>query len=77
MRQILFAYVMIYAGAVSFTKASIVMYYWRLFHQKWTTCIGLALVWSYFVVIVTVINTGCQPLQYFWVSPPNTNETIH
>ncbi|ETI24669.1 hypothetical protein G647_04038 [Cladophialophora carrionii CBS 160.54] len=64
--QILFAYVMIYAGAVSFTKASIVMFYWRLFHQKWTTYVCLFLVWSYFVVIIVTINTGCQPLEYFW-----------
>ncbi|EXJ70398.1 uncharacterized protein A1O5_06466 [Cladophialophora psammophila CBS 110553] len=64
--QILFSYVMIYAGAVSFTKASIVMYYWRLFRQRWSTYLGLFLVWSYFVVVVVTINTGCQPLEYFW-----------
>ncbi|OAG33888.1 hypothetical protein AYO21_12004 [Fonsecaea monophora] len=68
--QILFSYVMIYAGAVSFTKASIVMYYWRLFRQKWSTYLGLFLVWSYFVVIVVTINTGCQPLEYFWYTTP-------
>ncbi|KAL2428958.1 hypothetical protein ABEF95_010695 [Exophiala dermatitidis] len=41
--QILFSYVMIYAGAVSFTKASVVMYYWRLFRQRWSTYPGLFL----------------------------------
>lgn len=66
MLQILFAYVMIYATAVSFTKCSIVMFYRRIFGITWSLWICLFLVWSYWFTIIVVICTGCQPLEYFW-----------
>lgn len=59
---------MIYATAVSFTKASIVMFYWRLFNLRWAIYACLFLVISYWFTIVITIITACQPLDYFWVS---------
>ncbi|GAB1214937.1 hypothetical protein ATERTT37_004118 [Aspergillus terreus] len=64
---ILFAYVMIYATAVTCTKASIVMFYGRIFGFRWTLGIGLFLVIGYWITIIVTINVACRPLPYFWL----------
>ncbi|KAH8431360.1 uncharacterized protein LDX57_009018 [Aspergillus melleus] len=65
--KILFAYVMIYATAVTFTKASIVMFYGRIFGFRWTLGIGLFLVIGYWITIIVTILVACRPLPYFWL----------
>ncbi|KAL5356324.1 hypothetical protein BJX96DRAFT_171508 [Aspergillus floccosus] len=65
--KILFAYVMIYATAVTFTKASIVLFYGRIFGFRWSLGIGLFLVIGYWITIIVTINVACRPLPYFWL----------
>ncbi|KAL4898334.1 hypothetical protein BDV59DRAFT_3196 [Aspergillus ambiguus] len=65
--KILFAYVMIYATAVTFTKASIVMFYGRIFGFRWSLGICLFLVIGYWITIIVTINVACRPLPYFWL----------
>ncbi|KAF2136377.1 uncharacterized protein K452DRAFT_280074 [Aplosporella prunicola CBS 121167] len=64
--RILYAYVMIYATAVSCTKFSIVLFYRRIFSFTYGFWLGAFLAVSYWVVILVVINTGCRPFSYFF-----------
>ncbi|KAH8804479.1 hypothetical protein F5884DRAFT_407489 [Xylogone sp. PMI_703] len=64
--QILFAYVMIYAVAVTFTKLSIVLFYRRIFGMTWHLWICVFLAVSYMVTVIITINVACRPLPYFW-----------
>ncbi|KAF9888835.1 hypothetical protein FE257_008204 [Aspergillus nanangensis] len=66
--KILFAYVMIYATAVTCTKASIVMFYGRIFGFRWTLGICLFLVIGYWITIIVTILVACRPLPYFWLA---------
>lgn len=65
--KILFAYVMIYAVAVSFTKLSIILFYRRIFEMNWGLWICSFLVVAYCVTVIVTILVSCQPLEYFWV----------
>ncbi|OQE24859.1 hypothetical protein PENFLA_c009G01654 [Penicillium flavigenum] len=65
--KILFAYVMIYATAVTFTKSSIVFFYGRIFNFRWSLCICMFLVIGYWVTIIVTVAVACRPLPYFWL----------
>lgn len=58
---------MIYATAVTCTKASIVMFYGRIFNFRWTLRICLFLVIGYWITIIVTISVACRPLPYFWL----------
>ncbi|KAJ9634390.1 hypothetical protein H2199_009048 [Coniosporium tulheliwenetii] len=64
--QILFAYVMIYATAVTCTKASIVLFYRRIFNLKWSAYVCMFFAIGYWITVIVTINVACRPLQYFW-----------
>ena len=76
LRQILFAYVMIYALAVSFTKLSIVLFYRRLFGMNWGLWFCAFLVVAYCITVIVTILVSCQPLRYFWVSIPCAQDPL-
>jgi len=59
---------MIYATAVTFTKASIVMFYGRIFNLRWMLWIALFLVIGYWITIIVAILVACRPLAYFWLA---------
>lgn len=69
--QILFAYVMIYATAVTCTKASIVMFYGRIFNFRRSLAVGMFLVIGYWITIIVTISVACRPLPYFWLAYTN------
>lgn len=66
--QILFAYVMIYATAVTFTKASIVTFYGRIFQFRFAFWVCLFFVIGYWITIIVTIFVACRPLPYFWLA---------
>ncbi|OQE07721.1 hypothetical protein PENVUL_c012G04440 [Penicillium vulpinum] len=65
--KILFAYVMIYATAVTCTKASIVFFYRRIFNFRWPLGICMFLILGYWVTIIVTVAVACRPLPYFWL----------
>ncbi|KAJ5360911.1 hypothetical protein N7517_010102 [Penicillium concentricum] len=65
--KILFAYVMIYATAVTCTKASIVLFYGRIFNFRWSLGICMFLVLGYWITIIVTVAVACRPLPYFWL----------
>lgn len=64
--KLLYAYVMIYATAVTCTKVSILMFYRRIFGIKSSLYVCLFLAIGYWITIIVTINVGCRPLDYFW-----------
>lgn len=67
----LFAYTYVYAGSVSFTKLSILLFYRRLFERgtKWfhiRLAIASFLCIGYPVTIWGVASGLCRPASYFW-----------
>ncbi|KAJ5197350.1 hypothetical protein N7449_007829 [Penicillium cf. viridicatum] len=66
--KILFAYVMIYATAVTFTKSSIVFFYGRIFNFRWSLGFCMFLVLGYWVTIIVTVAVACRPLSYFWLA---------
>ena len=64
--QLLYAYVMIYATAVTCTKVSILLFYRRIFGIKYSLYLCLFLTIGYWITIIVTINVGCRPLDYFW-----------
>ena len=65
--QTLFAYVMIYATAVTCTKMSIITFYGRIFRFGWTLAFCTFLVIGYWITIIVTILVACRPLPYFWL----------
>ncbi|KAJ5781185.1 hypothetical protein N7457_006345 [Penicillium paradoxum] len=67
--KILFAYVMIYATAVTCTKSSIVLFYSRIFNFQWSIsiCVSMFLVIGYWITIIVTVAVACRPLPYFWL----------
>ncbi|OQE38380.1 hypothetical protein PENCOP_c008G02493 [Penicillium coprophilum] len=65
--KILFSYVMIYATAVTCTKASILCFYGRIFSFRWSLSICMFLVVGYWVAIIVTVAMACRPLPYFWL----------
>ena len=57
---------MIYATAVTCTKASIVMFYRRVFELRFLHFFCLFFVIGYWITIIVTISVACRPLQYFW-----------
>ncbi|KAH6713193.1 hypothetical protein BKA61DRAFT_675438 [Leptodontidium sp. MPI-SDFR-AT-0119] len=74
---ILFAYVIIYALAVSFTKLSIVLFYRRIFGMNWGLWFCTFPVVSYCVTVIATIVVSCQPLEYFWTQFTTPGATSH
>ncbi|KAJ5803975.1 uncharacterized protein N7518_000278 [Penicillium psychrosexuale] len=66
--KILFAYVMIYATAITFTKSSIVFFYGRIFNFRWSLGFCMFLVLGYWVTIIVTVAVACRPLPYFWLA---------
>lgn len=58
---------MIYATAVTCTKASIITFYGRIFQFRWTFWVCLFLVIGYWITIIVTISVACRPLPYFWL----------
>ncbi|KAG4419194.1 hypothetical protein IFR04_007695 [Cadophora malorum] len=75
--KILFAYVIIYALAVSFTKLSIVLFYRRLFGMNWGLWFCAFLVVAYCITVIVTILVSCQPLRYFWTQYTTPGATGH
>ncbi|KAK0109151.1 hypothetical protein ONS96_002976 [Cadophora gregata f. sp. sojae] len=75
--KILFAYVMIYALAVSFTKLSIVLFYRRIFGMNLGLWLCTFLVVAYCVTVIVTILVSCQPLEYFWTQYTTPGATGH
>lgn len=65
--KLLYAYVMIYATAVTLTKVSILMFYRRIFGITYSLYLCLFFAIGYWITIIVVINVGCRPLSYFWM----------
>ncbi|RSL92461.1 hypothetical protein CEP52_013817 [Fusarium oligoseptatum] len=61
-----YAFVLIYATCVSLTKASILLYYRRIFGANWAHHVCMGLVVSYWVSITIAWFSGCRPVTYFW-----------
>lgn len=59
---------MIYATAVTFTKASIVTFYARIFNLRWLLGLCLFLVIGYWITIIVAVLVSCRPLPYFWLA---------
>lgn len=64
--KLLYAYVMIYATAVTCTKVSILLFYSRIFGIKYSMYLCLFFTIGYWITIIVTINVGCRPLDYFW-----------
>ncbi|KAI0206715.1 hypothetical protein F4808DRAFT_405021 [Astrocystis sublimbata] len=69
--RLLYAYTFIYAGSVSFTKLSILLFYRRLFERGSTWFhirLGFAAFFSagYLISIWSVAAALCQPTEFFW-----------
>ncbi|PVH85246.1 hypothetical protein DL98DRAFT_546260 [Cadophora sp. DSE1049] len=75
--KILFAYVMIYGLAVSFTKLSIVLFYRRIFGMNWGLWLCAFLVVAYCVTVIVTILMSCQPPEYFWTQYTTPGATGH
>ncbi|KAJ5815873.1 hypothetical protein N7447_008106 [Penicillium robsamsonii] len=65
--KILLAYVMIYATAVTCTKASIIFFYGRIFNFRWSMGFCMFLVIGYWITIIVTAAVACRPLPYFWL----------
>ncbi|KAL1642573.1 hypothetical protein SLS58_005342 [Diplodia intermedia] len=65
--DVVYAAAQVYAAAVTCTKTSIVLYYRRIFNFTTTFYVLESLIIGYFITIVTVMNTGCQPTNYMWM----------
>ncbi|KAG9254010.1 uncharacterized protein F5Z01DRAFT_655719 [Emericellopsis atlantica] len=64
--QMAYAFVLIYATCVTLTKASILLFYRRLFGINLAWKINMALVLGYWVAIIIAWLSGCRPASYFW-----------
>ncbi|KAI0438135.1 hypothetical protein F4803DRAFT_111968 [Xylaria telfairii] len=69
--KLLYSYTYIYAGSVSFTKLSILLFYRRLFERgsKWFHIrLGFAAAFTtgYLLSIWAVAAALCQPVEFFW-----------
>ncbi|PGH26725.1 hypothetical protein AJ80_01671 [Polytolypa hystricis UAMH7299] len=64
--QVLFAYVMIYATAVTCTKASIIMYYRRIFNLQLSIYFYMFFILGYWITVIVTVCVACRPLPYFW-----------
>ncbi|KAF4996086.1 hypothetical protein FDECE_12582 [Fusarium decemcellulare] len=61
-----YAFVLIYATCVSLTKASILLFYRRVFDTSRPFYVCLFFVIGYWVAIITAWFSGCRPASYFW-----------
>ena len=64
--QLAYAFVLIYATGVTFTKASILFFYRRLFGTNWAFYVCLGLVVGYWIACIVAWLAGCRPASYFW-----------
>ncbi|KAH9908545.1 hypothetical protein F4778DRAFT_717585 [Xylariomycetidae sp. FL2044] len=64
--QMTYAFVLIYATCVSLTKASILLFYRRVFGVSRPYYACLRLVVGYWVAITIAWLAGCRPASYFW-----------
>lgn len=64
--QMVYAFAVVYATCVTLTKASILLFYKRIFGTSWPYYICMALVVAYWISIVTAWFAGCRPASYFW-----------
>ncbi|KAL1966347.1 hypothetical protein VTN77DRAFT_4489 [Rasamsonia byssochlamydoides] len=64
--KVLFAYVIIYATAVTCTKSSIIMFYRRIFQLHYSLYFAMFFVIGYWITVTVTILVGCRPLPYFW-----------
>ncbi|KAL2003541.1 hypothetical protein VTN02DRAFT_3431 [Thermoascus thermophilus] len=64
--KILFAYVIIYATAVTCIKSSIVLFYRRVFNLHYSLFFAMFFVLGYWITVFVAILSGCRPLSYFW-----------
>ncbi len=69
--QLLYAYTFIYAGSVSFTKLSILLFYRRLFERgsRWfhiSLAFAAFFTVGYLLTIWSVAAALCQPTEFFW-----------
>ncbi|EFX01666.1 pth11-like integral membrane protein [Grosmannia clavigera kw1407] len=71
----LFAFILIYVAGVSLTKASIMLFYRRLFGSSTAWWVVFTLIGGYFVAITVTALAACQPLSYFWGKYTDPNAT--
>ncbi|KAL7619869.1 hypothetical protein AAE478_010415 [Parahypoxylon ruwenzoriense] len=69
--KLLYAYTYVYAGSVSFTKLSILLFYRRLFQRgtKWfhiRLAVALFLCTGYPITIWGIMAFVCNPVSHFW-----------
>lgn len=64
--QVLFAYVIIYATAVTCTKASIALFYRRIFNLQYSLYFAMFFILGYWVTVFVTIWVACRPLPFFW-----------
>lgn len=62
---------MIYATAVTCTKASIITFYGRIFQFRWSFWLCLFFIIGYWITIIVTISVACRPLPYFWLAYTN------
>ncbi|KAJ4264298.1 hypothetical protein NW762_005494 [Fusarium torreyae] len=61
-----YAFVLIYATTVTLTKASILVFYRRVFGSNLAHYICMGLVVGYWVAIIIAWFSGCRPASFFW-----------
>ena len=61
-----YSFVPIYATIVTLTKASILMFYRRVFGINIAHHICMGLVIGWYVAIIIAWFAGCRPASYFW-----------
>lgn len=74
MFQITYAFVLIFATAVTMTKMSILLYYRRLFGATWSHNACMFLVVGYEVAVVTAWLSGVRPISYYWTQYTDPNK---
>lgn len=66
MFQITFAYVYIYAWSVTVIKASILLFYRRIFGMTWLAWCCVFITTGYLITNHIVLPLYCKPLSYYW-----------
>ncbi|CAF3501602.1 unnamed protein product [Fusarium graminearum] len=64
--KLAYSFVLIYATTVTLTKASILLFYRRVFGINLAHRICMGLVLGYWVAITIAWVSGCRPASYFW-----------
>ncbi|ROV88966.1 hypothetical protein VMCG_10148 [Cytospora schulzeri] len=75
--QITYAFVLIFATAVTMTKVSILLYYRRLFGATWSHNVCMFLVVGYEIAVVMAWLSGVRPISYYWTQYTDPSKPGH